>query len=276
MGRISTGLRLLRASWDTLRADKELIWLPVFSMIATVAIAATFAVIAWAGPGLPKRNQDLAATHYLIIALFYFCAYTVAIFFNAAVVGAAMIRLDGGDPTIRDGLRLARERLPKILGWAALATTVGLVLRAIEERVPLLGRIVIAIVGAAWSAVTFFVVPVLLFEPLGVTDSVKRSATLFKQRWGEQFTGNASIGLGMIVFVIPLAILVVILAPISSALAIIVGVIGFAIIASTGAALTGVFNAALYKFAATGNAVGGFSEDDLRGAFRPKRKLWSR
>lgn len=37
-------------------------------------------------------------------------------FFNAVLVGAARIRLDGGAPTVADGLRAAASRWTDILG----------------------------------------------------------------------------------------------------------------------------------------------------------------
>jgi hypothetical protein len=271
MERIQRGFRLLGASWEVLKADRELMLLPVFSFIAIGVVAGSLFALAW-GVGLPGEGQGLSVAHYILIALFYFFSYAIGIYFNAAVIGAAMIRLEGGDPTVSDGLRLATQKLPKILGWAALAATVGLILRSLEERAGFLARIVIAIVGAAWSAITFFVVPVLLYEPLGVTDSVKRSAGIFKQRWGEQFTGNATIGLAMFVLMIPIIAIAALLWSVAPGLGIAVGVVGFGFAAAAGGAMSGIFNAALYRYATTGQALGGFTDDDLRGAFRQRRR----
>jgi hypothetical protein len=268
--RISRGFRLIGASWQVLKADRELLVLPVISFIATALVAGSFFLAAW-GIGLPAEGENPQILHYVLMALFYFTASFIAIFCNAAIVGAATIRLKGGDPTVSDGIRLARARVGKIAGWAALTASVGLVLRALEERAGFLGRIVIAIVGAAWSAVTFFVVPVLLYEELGTVDSVKRSAQIFKSRWGEQFTGNVSIGLAMLIIGIPLFGVVALLAVVAWPLALLVGIAGFGLLGAAGSALTGIFNAALYRFATTGEVGGAFTEDDLRGAFRAKR-----
>lgn len=271
MERISRGFRLVGASWQVLKADRELLLLPVVSFFAIGALAASLFAVAW-GVGLPGEGETPTVLHYLLLGLFYFLSAFIGIFFNAAVVGAAMIRLEGGDPTVRDGLKLAASKLDKIFGWAALTATVGLILRALEERAGFLGRIVIAIVGAAWSAVTFFVIPVLLYEPVGVVESVKRSAGIFKQRWGEQFVGNVSIGLAMFIVAIPVVIVVVALTAVAPALGIVVGVIGVGLLGAAGSALSGIFNAALYRYATSGDALGGFTEDDLRGAFRQRRR----
>src|SRR5690606_14657987 len=77
---------------------------------------------------------------------FYLTTTFVIVFFNTALVCCAMTRFAGGDPTLGSGLSAAVERLPQILGWALLTATVGTILRTVEERVPLVGRIVIGFI----------------------------------------------------------------------------------------------------------------------------------
>jgi hypothetical protein len=207
---------------------------------------------------------------YVLAFGFYFVTYFISIYFNAAVVGAAMKRLEGGDPTLADGLRAASSKLGKIAGWAAVAATVGLILRSLEERAGFLGRIAIAIVGAAWSAITFFVVPVLLFEEAGVGEGLKRSGRLFKERWGEQFTGTVGIGLAMFLIALPVIAVAALLYAVTPWLGIAFGVLAIGLLAAVGSALSGVFNAALYRYATKGEASGAFTAEDLNGTFRPR------
>src|ERR671919_2452885 len=203
MERIRRGFRLLGASWDVLRSDKELLVLPVLSFLAIAVATAAIGAVAWAG-GLGSERESLTPFDYVYLGIFYFVAYFIGIFFNAAVVGAATIRLQGGDPTVGDGLRLAASKLGKIAGWAAISATVGLILRSLEERFGFLGDLIVGLIGVVWGAVTFFVVPVLLYEPVGAVEGIKRSASIFKQRWGETFVGAGAIGLAMFVLAIPL------------------------------------------------------------------------
>jgi hypothetical protein len=109
---------------------------------------------------------------YAFVLLFYVVQYFVIFFCNTALVGAAMIRLRGGDPTVGDGFRIAVSRIQPILGYALIAATVGMVLRAISERSGLLGRLVIASVGLAWNLATYLVVPVLVVEDVGPIEAV--------------------------------------------------------------------------------------------------------
>ena len=268
MERIRRAFRLLGASWQVLKADRELLILPVVSFLAIVAVAVPFGLAIWRGGAV--EDEGLRNIDYVWQGLYYFVAYFIGIFFNAAVVGAATIRLQGGDPTVSDGLRLEWSKVGKIAGWAVVAATVGLILHALEERAGFLGRIVIAIVGAAWSAITFFVVPVLLYEPVGVGSSIKRSASIFKQRWGETFVGTAAIGLAIILISIPVVVVIALIGVVSIPLAIAVGVLALGTLMAVGTALSGVFNAALYRYATAGETGGAFSEADLQATFRPK------
>ncbi|MGH2710434.1 MAG: DUF6159 family protein [Actinomycetota bacterium] len=272
METIRRGFRLLGASWQVLKADRELLVLPVISFIFIMIASAGLGFMFWSGGAFEQGAEQFprGPVDYVLLFVFYFVAYFIGIFFNAAVVGAATIRLEGGDPTLSDGLRLAWSKKGKIAAWAAVSATVGLILRSLEERAGFIGRIVINIIGAAWSVITFFVVPVLLYEPLGVGQGIKRSATIFKQRWGETFVGAGAIGIASIIIAIPLGVATGVLGVISVPLAVIVGVLGFGLLIAVSTALSGIFNAALYRYATTGQAPGSFSEEDLRGSFKQK------
>jgi hypothetical protein len=268
MNAFSRGLRLAMASWTVVRQDRQLLILPIVSFLCSVVVSAIFAAGIW-GVGLPEGDR-LEPVHYVILFLLYVALAFVTIFFNAAVIGTAMERLKGRDASIRDGLKLAREHLGQIFLWAVVTATVGVILRSLSERFGFVGRIVISLIGAAWNVVTFFVVPVLLYEPVGVGEGIKRSASLFRQRWGEEFVGNGAIGI--IVFLASLGMIgvAVALGVVAVPLGIVVGVVGVGALLAIGAACSGVFNAALYRYATTGEASGAFSIDDLRSSFRPR------
>ena len=271
MERIRRGFRLLSASWDVVRSDKELLLLPVLSFVAIALATVAIAGAAWAG-GFGSERETLKPLDYVFLAIFYFVTYFIGIFFNAAVVGAATIRLQGGDPSLGDGLRLARSRLGKIAGWAAISATVGLILRSLEERFGFLGDIIVGLIGVVWGAVTFFVVPVLLYEPVGPVEGIKRSASIFKQRWGEQMTGNVAIGLALFLLGLPVILVAVLVGLVSMPLGIVVGVLAVGALVAIGTAVSGVFQAALYRYATSGGDSGTFSAEDLQESFRPRKR----
>jgi hypothetical protein len=175
--------------------------------------------------------------------------------------------------TIGEALHAAGARAHVLLPWALLSATVSLVLRIIEERAGIVGRLVAAIAGLAWSLVTFLVLPILVIEGVGVGEAVRRSSELFKRTWGENMIANAGIGLigvlAMVAGAIPAFMLVAVGGPVAVlGIVVLVGwVIGVSLITAT---LTGILQVALYRFATSGS-VPGFSDDVLRDSFRPRR-----
>src|SRR5262249_1074067 len=126
--------------------------------------------------------------------VFYVVQYTIVFYCNSALVGAALIRLRGGQPTLGDGFRIANERFGSIVGYALVAATVGVILRQIAQR-GMIGRILGTGFGLAWNVATFLAVPVLVVEGVGPIEAVKRSSQLLKKTWGEQIVGNIGLGL---------------------------------------------------------------------------------
>jgi hypothetical protein len=210
--------------------------------------------------------------------LFYFCQYSVIIFFNCALVGAAMIRLDGGDPTLRDGFDAAKSRLPAILGYAAIAASVGLILQSMKDRDNnFIVRMIGSGLGAAWTLATFMVVPVLVSQNVGPIDALKRSIGLLRQTWGENAIGNVGIGaaFGLIMFLVIAAGvgLSFVAAQASVGLAIAVGAVFLVAVLLLGvyqAALSGIYSAALYRYATEGEAPAAFRALELQTAFQAK------
>ncbi|TFG69635.1 MAG: hypothetical protein E4H27_06975, partial [Anaerolineales bacterium] len=123
--KMSNSWALLKASAAVLSADKELIVFPIVSTLAVVLVTATFALpMLFAGfvDTLIKGNSQILG--FVIGFFFYVAQYFVIIFANSALVGAAMIRLRGGDPTVRDGFRIAFERIGTIFLYAIVSATV--------------------------------------------------------------------------------------------------------------------------------------------------------
>lgn len=278
LDRFRRSVGLVKASYAVLRSDKELLVFPLVSFAVLVVVTVGFFVpflVTGAFTRTVEGNVDPVAI--ALGFLYYVVAYSVIFFFNTALVGAALIRLDGGDPTLADGFRIARSRLPQIIGYAVIAATVGMILRAIAERGGILGQIVAGFVGFAWNVATFLVVPVLVVEKVGPIEAVKRSGALLRRTWGEQIVGNVGIGLvfGLLVVgvVILGAVVVAALATISTALAVVAGiafVLVVAAIALVGAALGGIFTASVYRYATKGDGGASFQQEELAAAFQPK------
>src|ERR1700733_13446535 len=203
MGRIGRSWDLVWERFAVLKSDKELVFLPIISAISSLAISVAIlgvsaiffmpeiAAFLAAGPRHPPLTQGMWACLFL----FYLANYFIVIFFNVALVSIASDRLNGGHATLNDGLQVAWKRKGSIFEWAILSATVGIVLRALEERMGWLGRMIVGFIGVAWTLATYFVVPILAAEDLGPVEALQRSATIFSETWGEELAGGFSFGL---------------------------------------------------------------------------------
>jgi len=275
--RFSRSWALIKASGAVLRQDKELLVFPLFSGIASIVLMASFAVpLILADSSL--RFEDPSPALWLTVFCFYLLQYFIVFFFNAALVGAAMIRLEGGDPTVADGFRIALSRFVPILGYAAIAATVGMILRMIEERAGFIGRWIAGLLGIAFTVATFLTVPLLIAREMGPIDAVKESASLLKKTWGENIIGNAGIGIVFTLLYVCVTTIgflwVFVMAGTDSGplviIALSVTVLALVALALVHSALQGVYSAALYRYVADGETSESFSNGLLEGAFKVK------
>ena len=287
--RISGGWSLFKQSWSVLRLDKELMLFPVFSSIACLLVMATFVAPFLVIPHLGEmveqafdENQQAPPVNqvigYVVLFMFYVVNYFVIVFFNTALVSCAVIRFQGGDPSVGDGFRASLKRLPQIFGWAVFSATVGLILQQIESRSQLVGRLVARFIGLAWTITTYFVVPVLAVERLGPIAAVKRSVELLRDAWGEGLVGNFSMSIVSFVFSLP-GILIIVAGAIGGimmqsvwmvAMGVGIGIvylIGLSIVMSS---VKQVFLAGLYLYAVEQKTPPGFDQETFQQAFRVK------
>jgi hypothetical protein len=271
---VGRSIALIKASWEVLKKDKEILLFPVLSGIICIIITASFLIPAvLMGVGLDTKNQSSPLV-YVGIFLFYLVTYFVVIFFNAGLVACAHIRLTGGEPVFSDGLAAAKKNIGRIFVWALISATIGLVLQAIRDNNNVVTQIISSIIGVAWSLLTFFVIPVMIIEKRGVLESVRESASLFKRTWGETVVGQGGVAL---IFVL---IGLVALVPVS--LLLMTGIEALAILAITlyllllillfviANAIQGIYNTALYLYAKNGTVPSAFSKDLIEQAFKPK------
>lgn len=270
---------IFRQSLAVLAQDKEILLFPLLSGVAMLFVFAGTLGGGWflgvfqaLVESEGTRQGEILA--YVVLFVGYFLSWFVALFFNVAVIHCAKLRLDGGDPTVRDGLGAAWSHLGRIAAWAAVSATVGILARIAREKGNFLLKLFAWFGEAAWAIATFFIVPVMIFERRSLADSIRQSTQLMRKTWGEALVGSG--GIGLFVFLLGLAgALPIILGFVAgSAAAIAVGVVLAATwwlaLTCLSTALTGVYRAALYVYATESRVPSGFSPEYVQRAFAPK------
>jgi len=259
-----------KMSYRMLSVHKHLVLYPVLSTLAAIAVIASFILPLWF-TGLIEQwiqaiDQDPDSygelSMYGAAFVFYFCNYFVIVFFNTALVASVMQIMRGEKAPLSYGLSFAGRRFPQIFGWALLSAFIGVLLRMIENN-RRAGRIVASILGSGWTALTYFVVPVIAMEGLGPVAALKRSSGILRQRWGTALAGNFSLSLISLLTFFPLFLLCVFAifqtATRSDSAPLLLAVIGISVLlifiqSAVSSAANMVFKGYLYTYA-TGNSL---------------------
>lgn len=273
MSRIKRGWALTKKSWSLLNSHRELIRFPLYGAVAMIPLAILFFA-----PGLYLLDQDTYAGAIPLLIIGVYVLSVISFYFSVGLAAAANLIFSGQEATVADGLAVARSRFAQICGWAALSTAISVLMAALENQGGIAGNIAARLVGTAWALVTFLAVPVIAIEGSGPFGTLKRSASIFKSKWGQQITGNLAIGAAIFFLgFVPAAILIaagVLLwssASFLGALLVVIGAIVLAIAMLVSKALNGVFGVALYRYATEGEAVGGFTQEELESAVKLKK-----
>jgi len=183
-----TGRAILKASLELFRQDRQMIWLPV---MATVTSLVAFALVT--GPLLLALGHTGFA-FAIALACGSMVATAATVIFNVALCFAATDRIEGRTPTVGSALNQAWARKGVVFKWAILSAVVGTAIRALEQRLGLVGRLIGIAGGLAWAVATFMVIPVLAFEDVGPIEAVKRSSAILKARFGTVVRGGLRFG----------------------------------------------------------------------------------
>lgn len=274
MSRIKNGWQLAKTSLQIIKENKTLIVFPILSGVSLLLILATFfgGGFLLLGNMVDNLESSSEASQQIlgivIIFFYYLINYFVVVFFNSALVHCTRRILDGETTSVGEGIRYASDNLGRIFTWAVISATVGTLLQLLS-RTGKVGEIVAGLIGFGWSVLTFFVVPVLLYEDRSVMGSIKESGRILKEKWGDSLVGNASLGflqflalaaLGLVGYFLVKVVSVWMLFPVL--------LIGLLIIVTFSAAKT-IFMTAVYN-RVTEHEIRYFDVDILDAAFATK------
>ena len=284
---------LFRTTLGVLRKEKTL---ALYPLMATVTVGVVSVLILGGGLLVVAANpemeqalesagesaggpQALTAASIAVLFAYYLVVYFIVNFFMTALASVALKRLEGDDPAFVDGLAVARQRAGTILGYSAIAATIGVLLSLLRGRQGGgAGTVIAGLGGMAWNVATFLVVPLLAARGIGPVDAIRESAALLRRTWGEQLTGSFGLGavFGLLMFAVVTA--TVGLAGLSADAGyqglvvplFVAGVVLFALLAVVSSTLNAIYRSAVYLYAEKGEIPASFDQGMITGAFRQK------
>jgi len=261
--RLGTGFRLAGQSVSVLRHNPGL---AVYPLVGGVAMAA-FVVTAIGGFVATGGSESLPIVVATLFGVYVGTSFLAA-FSIAALSWAARETFAGRDPSVTGAFRAAAGHLWALLAWAVLSAVVGLLLRALEESSDIVGTIITALLSLGWAALTYFVIPIIVFEDAGPTTMVQESGRLVRDTWGESL--GSEFGVGIVSFLLALPgivalVAVFVISPDGSVFAAGIAVAGLVLAAGVlaGYTLGAIAKVALYTFAREGTAPAEFDDTVL-------------
>ncbi|WP_331233359.1 DUF6159 family protein [Natronorarus salvus] len=265
MDRLKTGWTLSKDSFGVIRNHPRLLAFPLLA-----GLFSAFFFVLFLFP-LLVANLFGSGIEYLVLFVLYFVTTFFSTYFSAALVYGANDAFHGREPGVLECLRAVRGRIVPIATWAAIAATVSVLLKALEESDNPVAALLRSVFSVGWSIMTFFVVPVIVFEEVSVTSMFTRSATTFRETWGE--TIGAGFGITLVVTLIGIALVALALAVSAPVAAVFAGPgIALAAVLVLGAVVTayvlgqtiwGIAKTALYVYAVEGIAPSEFENFDF-------------
>ncbi|MBG54401.1 MAG: hypothetical protein CL795_01120 [Chloroflexi bacterium] len=269
-GNISNTIHLMKSCVNVLKKDKELVLFPIMAAICVIVLLG----IIYSIGGITFSDNPEEQGLIILLAILIFGANFIIVFFNSALISAALERLRGGDPNISSGLSHAFKHVHHIFLWSIIVTIMALIFAAIRSmgrNRGMMGQIMTELFAsflqAGWAMMTFFVVPIIVSENLGPISAIKRSSGLFKQTWGNQVAANFGFGIFQILAISASGAIGWIFGLVSPIFGMIVGFLCASISVSIIYTLEGIYKAALYEFA-MGEKPLEFEQQDLRTAYR--------
>src|SRR5438093_1622713 len=121
---LSRGAHLTWTSLRVLALNPRLMILPFFALVFT-GFTWLFVVLSFLALGLPPASPS-SGFLYQEMFLAYLITYFLSCYFMAAIVGASFVRLQGGHPTVMDGVEAANAsffQIPCTTDQRALRTS---------------------------------------------------------------------------------------------------------------------------------------------------------
>jgi len=211
VGRLRASYLLTREAFRFLRADSEMLLVPVIGglvqlfLLLLVGLGILLPLGVFSGAWSPETNKYQV---YAIVFLMYLVSAFVFAYMQGIITHIVYTRAHNGDATLGDGFKASKDQAGALFIWACITSTVGILLRIIGERSQKFAQIMAAILGAAWSVLTYFVVPSIIIDKKSGFNAISHSGEIFKRTWGETIVINVGIG---IIFFIPVAAMIFVL-----------------------------------------------------------------
>ena len=263
--RLKTGWTLTKDSVGVIGDHPKLLAFPLLAGVSSVVFLLLFFV--------PLVISDAigGGLEYVVLFTLYFATTFLSTYFSAALVHAANEAFHGREPRLRDSTYAVSGSLGPILVWSVISATVSVVFRILETSDNPVAAILRSLFAIGWAILTFFIVPVIVFEEVTATSMFERSGETFRDTWGETLGAGFGItaiviGIGLVLVVAAIAVSVPVGAVLPGAgviLAVVLVALALAFTFLLSQTIWGIAKTALYLYAVEGTTPEQFENFDF-------------
>lgn len=281
---------VVKSCFSILKQEKSLIIFPILSgVFVTIAslILYWFATIYFVDGQVTfslnslKNFIDFISSDYEqfgipFLLIYLFITYTIVVFFETALAISVYKVVNGQNPTVAGSLGKVIVNIFKVIAWAFISALVGTLFKVLERKSRGIGsKIFVGIAEIGWALLTYFVVPILAIEKLGILETIKKSGSTLKETWGENIVAQVKLLFFFIPYTFLVAIAFIAAFNVDSTfwftLLFAAGAVGFFAIVIISSTIHSILRTVLFIYASTGQVAGGFMKESLQNAFKPKQ-----
>ena len=268
---------VLKAVISVIKKEPKLVIFPIISIMLTILVLFTFLIPSSYLQGLSTiefiKTLDIetfeSALPIILLFIYYLISYLIIIYFNSALVACAYQLMNKKQVNIKHGFNVVHKNIGKILLWSVVSATIGVVLKYMRDHSKSIVQLIFsAVADIAWSLLTYFVIPVMIIENLDLIKSIRKSGSIFRKTWGENFRARIILAAYLFVSLLPGLGLLIKGFMSESAFFIILGVILALIAIIVFSAIETILRTALYVYGSTGRVPLGFKDSSLKNVFR--------
>jgi hypothetical protein len=288
---IATSFRLTVASFKLVTAYPKVFLLPLFTLLAvSTLVVVPLSILVW---GLENHLQATGtffeglyfvtvsfarAGHwglaigsatietYLLWSLWMIPVLTAVLYFATVGMHVATQQIKREPPSLRAGFAVANQSFGRIVALAAFSATVYAWIRYLVFQVlgaiPIAGRWIVGGLRFVLTAVTYLMLPIVVYERAGARSAFRSAWRNVKETWSGMVIGSGLIFFSLFalleVFVWEVAADVV-----GGTASGIVSLIAAAVLYALGSTVGAALRASLYWYATTGEVPPGFEERNL-------------
>ncbi len=279
MGKFAASKKIVFESWELMMKDKEIMLFPILSILSCLALLAIlvsgFYVLAlnsnW--DNINHLSQEAQQVYNIVfLFLYYLVTFFTINFFDAGIITIVHGRFSGQNLDFSHGFKGASDNFGKIFVWSAIAAIVGVLIRMLSGKKG--NNIISSMLGAAWSILTYFSLPVMIIGKKEVLESFPESAGIMKKMWGEAAIVNFGVSLFIMAIVVVVALILaafaIMIPPTTVGWFTLGGVFGafLVVVAVISSTLGVIFKLVLYEYATTGVVPQGFTETVVKNAIK--------